>query len=67
MADPEVRPSQLGLIVRPGDTLIVAIDGDLLSEADAAEIKARIRERIPGLADVVIVASATALAAYRPG
>lgn len=55
-----------GLIIRPGDTLIIATTGDYLSRADVDRITAAIKERIPGLADVIIILQASALAAYRP-
>jgi hypothetical protein len=53
------------LVVRPGDTLIVCRDGRL-DRSQADELKQRIKERLPGLRDVVILTETTALAAYRP-
>ncbi|HEY9353376.1 MAG TPA: hypothetical protein VIP28_09010 [Nocardioides sp.] len=53
-----------GLIVRPGDTLIIVWKAPL-SEERAEILKARVRDRIPGLHDVVVV-NADGLAVYRP-
>jgi hypothetical protein len=55
-----------GLVVRPGDVLIVQWRGPL-SLADVDRIRERIRERLPGLADVVPLGNTIGLAVYREG
>lgn len=53
-----------GLVLRPGDTLILGA-APPISEEQAARVKARVQELLPGLASVVLVPFTT-LAAYRP-
>ncbi|MDG4756296.1 hypothetical protein [Micromonospora sp. WMMD710] len=53
------------LVIRPGDTLIVALTGDL-TMAEADEIRGALSAKLPGLENVVLITNATALAAYRP-
>ncbi len=50
--------------VRPGDTLILRYS-EPISASAAAMIKERIKERLPHLADVVLI-QADGLAVYRP-
>ena len=52
-------------IVRPGDTLVVALKG-ALDRRLADEYIARIKEACPGLADVLLIPGSVAVAAYRP-
>lgn len=53
-------------VIRPGDTLVVGLKRDCLPLDQAEAYKQRLRERMPGLADVVIIGGVTALATYRP-
>jgi hypothetical protein len=43
-----------GLIIRPGDTLIVRVEPDI-SQAEAEELKRGIMERLPLLASVMVI------------
>jgi hypothetical protein len=51
-------------IVRPGDTLIVAV-GHTLTRKQADEIKDMIKARLAGI-EVVILGQVSGIAAYRP-
>lgn len=53
-------------VVRPGDTLVVALEQKWLTKEQADQYKATLRARLPGLADVVVLGGVTALATYRP-
>lgn len=53
-----------GLIIQPGDTLLIGVEGHLTKEA-ANRYKTLLCERLPGLADVILL-NASSLAAYRP-
>lgn len=53
-----------GLVVRPGDTLIVRI-GTNVTRDTAEQLRAAVLQRLPGLADVVLI-GADGLAVYRP-
>lgn len=52
-----------GLVVRPGDTLLVRVDGPMDIET-ADEMKAELKARLPGVGVVLVVAGQ--LAVYRP-
>ena len=60
LADPEIRHAAQ---VRPGDTLVVAIDQHYDARAMAA-FKERLEERLPGVK--VTVLTARQLLVYRP-
>ena len=62
MSDDLIRD---GLIIRPGDTLIV-VRSEGMSEVDAVDFKAEIRERLPDLKDVILLVGIDYIAAYRP-
>lgn len=64
MPDPIIMAR--GLVVRPGDSLIVAVP-DAVSPGDADELRAKVLRRLPGLVDVLIISKAASLAAFRPG
>jgi hypothetical protein len=53
-----------GLIIRPGDTLLVRMSGPLSMET-AARVKSGLQELLPDLEDVVLI-QAEELAVYRP-
>lgn len=56
-----------GLIIRPGDTLVVVVrSGTDMSEVDAADFKAMICKRLPDLKDVILLTGVDHVAAYRP-
>lgn len=61
----EAEVRLVGLVVRPGDTLIVAVARDT-SMADAVRLKSLLSERLPDI-EVVVVPGAEQFAAYRPG
>jgi hypothetical protein len=63
--DGQLSRISAGLVVRPGDILIVAHPGRI-NAARAAEIKAKLRDRLPGLSDVVIIGDGMTVAAFRP-
>lgn len=63
MPDPIIMAR--GLVVRPGDSLIVAVP-DAVSAVEANELRAKVLRRLPGLADVLIISKAVSLAAFRP-
>lgn len=52
-------------IIRPGDHLLIRFDRALTSQ-QAAEIKAMLTERLPGLAGVTILSAAAQVCVYRP-
>ena len=54
-----------GLIVRPGDTLLLRTDQHL-SDAELDELRERVREKLPDLAGIAVLEGFTALAVYRP-
>jgi hypothetical protein len=54
-----------GLIVRPGDVLLVMAPGEQTKETVTA-IRAGLMELLPGLAGVVVLGGITGVAAYRP-
>lgn len=53
------------VVIRPGDVLIVGTAVEM-TEHQAHVMKERLAERLPGLADVVVITGAHLLAAYRP-
>jgi len=63
MPDPIIMAR--GLVVRPGDSLIVAIP-DHVSQHEADDLKRKILDRLPGLAEVIVIPRATSMAAFRP-
>jgi hypothetical protein len=65
--DAPFPPVTAALVIRPGDVLVVTMSVDLLSAEQAAQIRGQLISRLPGLADVVIVTHASALAVYRKG
>ena len=54
-----------GLIARPGDTLLLCTE-QRMSDADLAELRERVREKLPDLAGIAVLEGFTALAVYRP-
>ena len=55
-----------GLVVRPGDVLIVAFANRRVISRDEADMyKNALKERLPGLADVLLLADISTLAVYR--
>lgn len=64
--DGKIPVQELGpaLVIRPGDTLILAVR-DRLTMAEAEMIHTRVMSACPDLAEVVLV-PAVALAAFRP-
>jgi hypothetical protein len=50
--------------VRDGDVLIIGVS-TRLTVGEAADLKAQMMGRLPGLADVIIMTDVTALATYR--
>lgn len=63
MPDPIIMAR--GLVVRPGDSLIVATP-DLLDVRALAELRSKIMSRMPGLAEVIVIPRVTSMAAFRP-
>lgn len=63
MPDPIIMAR--GLVVRPGDALIVAVP-DALSVADVDELRDKVMRRLPGLAEVIVITRVTSMAAFRP-
>lgn len=57
----EVMP---GVIVRPGDVLILQ-SMNAVSHQQAAEMRRQVMERLPDLADVLFIANATVAGVYR--
>ncbi|HEX8347388.1 MAG TPA: hypothetical protein VF657_22010 [Actinoplanes sp.] len=53
-----------GLVVRPGDVLVVGLRDDI-SAAAADELRARLLKRLPGLGGIAFITQVTALATYR--
>jgi hypothetical protein len=53
------------VIIRPGDTLVVAMPGADLTPAQLARLKTEAKAALPGV-EVLIIGGATALATYRP-
>jgi hypothetical protein len=54
-----------GLIVRPGDTLILAFP-DRLTHQRVDQLRTEVRERLPDLAGLACVEGVSAIGAYRP-
>lgn len=65
MADTAVAPlaAMDGLVVRPGDTLIVRYDRTFNAD-EAQRVKDKLRERLPGV-DVLVI-GCQQIAVYRP-
>lgn len=57
----EVMP---GVVIRPGDVLLLASSA-VVSEAQAATVRAQAIERMPALADVVFLSGCTVAGVYR--
>lgn len=55
-----------GMIVRPGDTLIVTWAGRRLNTIDHEDLKAKIMQGMPGLGGVVFMDNVAGLNVYRP-
>lgn len=51
-------------IVQPGDTLLVRVNPDAVTQDWARQVKQQVEERLPGV--VVLVTGAHGLGAYRP-
>lgn len=51
---PAETPLLEATVIRPGDRLIVRVEA-ALTQADAAEIKRRLKDQLPLLADVTVV------------
>lgn len=54
-----------GLVVRPGDTLILSFDRHL-TDAEYTRIREDLRACLPGIANLAVVEGASAMAVYRP-
>jgi hypothetical protein len=52
-------------VVRPGDKLVLGYSRSVISEHDAAMLRERIAERLPGV-DLVIITDVTHMAVYKP-
>nr|MDT0658035.1 hypothetical protein [Micromonospora sp. DSM 115978] len=61
----EIRVAGIA-VVRPGDVLIVGLSRDGLTQEQARYYHETIKNRLPGIGDVIVVGGVTALAAYRP-
>lgn len=62
----EIRLPDLSRVaLEPGDAILVRTQRELLSEHQAAQIKARIADRLPGH-EVLVIAAGTELAVLRP-
>lgn len=56
MADVELNIAE-GLIVRPGDTLVIRVDADRVTGfAEVEDLKRQIVERLPAGAQVMVIA-----------
>lgn len=53
------------LVVQPGDTLLLATEGNLTMEG-AAALREQVMAKLPELADVVVFAGIASMAVYRP-
>jgi hypothetical protein len=53
-----------GIVVRPGDVLVVD-GGDRISQQIAATLRDAVLERMPGLADVVVLSGVNLCGVYR--
>jgi hypothetical protein len=58
-------PNFHGLIVRPGDTLLLCTE-QRLSDAEVDDLRMRVREKLPDLAGIAVLEGFAALAVYRP-
>lgn len=58
-------PNHHGLIVRPGDTLLLCTE-QRLDDEQLDELRHRVREMLPDLAGIAILEGFAALAVYRP-
>lgn len=65
MSNEGIQP-QAALILKPGDVLVVGISREHVSTQDLQRYRTHLMECVPGLADVIVLAGCTALAAYRP-
>jgi hypothetical protein len=54
------------LTIQSGDILLVALVRPRVSPAEADELKARLMQRMPGIADVVVLSGVAAILAYQP-
>jgi hypothetical protein len=63
---PELPQSTTAAVVRPGDTLVIAMNARLTPES-AAQIEQGAKAAMPGLAEVVVISDAAGLAVYRAG
>jgi hypothetical protein len=62
---PEHLAPITGLVVRPGDVLILTTAAPVTTE-QFESIRQQALQRLPGLGDVVIISNVTAVAAFRP-
>jgi hypothetical protein len=51
-------------IVRDGDVLIIGV-ATRITKGEGADLRAQMMERLPGLADVIIMTDVTAFVTYR--
>lgn len=56
-----------GVVVRPGDTLIIAMgDGRLMTDEDAERMRRELRAHIPMSVGIAVIEGAVGFAVYRP-
>jgi len=60
----DVRGIQEGLVVRPGDSLVVVVADRAISPQEVQDLSGRLREALPGV-NVVLVSAAAQLAVCR--
>ncbi len=60
----DVRGIQEGLVVRPGDSLVVVVADREISPEEVGDLSDRLREALPGV-NVVLVSAAAQLAVCR--
>lgn len=66
MSDGEGFVIREGLIIRPGDSLLLRVDGRL-SDAEPDHLAGFLREQLPGLDQVCFLEGIADWAVYRPG
>lgn len=65
LSDPAVTVEVIpGVVIRPGDVLLLASTASVTAD-QAAAVRAQALERLPGLADVVVLSGVTVAGVYR--